>query len=108
MPNNQLYYLLRSEEGDSFDITGYVTLMSPILAGKQSLKLSQSEFTRIERFILPDDWSSKKNVALEYFSSGVQKAAIDDELIVIKQLSHRGYLVYKDDESGLLVLQKKR
>jgi len=107
IPNNILYSIIRSESGEAFDLNTYVNLMAPIIAGDQELKLSKDTFDQIKPFVLPAGWLSMDIKVLDYFRNGVQHSSIADELVTIKKLDLAGYLIHKDDETGLLVLRKK-
>jgi len=104
IPNSNLYYILQSEKGEKYNITTYIDIMTPVVLGEQELELSQNLFDEIRPYILPANWATKNIKGLDYFKNGVQNLEIEHELEIIKQLNLQGYLIYKDDETGLLVL----
>lgn len=103
IPNDKLYYILSEEVGNDFDLDTYKKIMKPIMQYGSHLIVSNNQFDEFSPYILPADWSQQVYESSKLFHNNIQKAEIDNELILIKQLFESKYIVYKDDETGLLV-----
>lgn len=106
IPNNKLYYIFNSEKRGEFDIESYMNVIYPILAKDDVLEVSEGTFNKLQSYFLQANWASKEINIDDYFIDGVQVAPIEDEKTIIKQLYDMGYLTYKDDETGMLVLKE--
>ena len=106
IPNSRLYAILKDQKGDDYTIDAHIDLLSQEIINKKEVELNNDSFDSIEPYILPKNWNAKAFDLSKLFEDGIQASEIDDQLILIKQLSKKGYLVYKDDETGLIVIRK--
>lgn len=103
IPNDRLFSILSKELGEEFDLDSYVKLIAPVVCKQKQFELSKKTLNKVTPYILPPNWDVKVIDISKLFTNDVQSSIIDDELILIRQLIEKGYLVYKDDETGLLV-----
>jgi len=106
IPNNQLYYIIRSEREEGLDLESYLKLLLPKIEENEALNLTEEVYDKLQSYFLPSDWASRKLKIGDYFKDGVQHTELDNEGVIIMQLYLKGYLVYKDDETGMLVLRE--
>ena len=105
IPNNQLYYIIVSETKEGFGLESYINLLLPKIKEHEALESTEEVYDKLKPYFLPSDWASKNIKIGDYFKDGVQFKELNEEGVLIMQLYLKGYLVYKDDETGLLVLR---
>lgn len=98
IPNSRLYVILKNQKGNDYTIDAHIDLLSQVITKNKEVELSKGSFASIEPYILPKNWNAKAFDISKLFEDGVQASEIDDQLILIKQLYQKGYLVYKDDD----------
>lgn len=106
IPNNKLYHIISSENTGTTHIKSYIKMIYPILANDEMLEVSEDTYNKLKPFFIQPNWALNEINIDNFFSDGVQCAQIEDERVIIKQLHAKGYLTYKDDETGMLVIRK--
>jgi hypothetical protein len=103
IPNDRLFFILSQEYGGEFSLDSYIKMLKPILQEQELLVINYNIFEKITPYILPQDWKGQVFETSRLFDNNIQNVEINNELVLIKQLYEAGYIVYKDDETGLLV-----
>ncbi len=103
IPNDRLYSILNQFYGNELKLNSYIKLIEPVLKEQGSLPIENNVFEKINPYIIPKDWNFPTLEKPEMFYENIQNGKINNELILIRQLFESGYIVYKDDETGLLV-----
>jgi len=103
IPNDRLFFNLSQEYGKEFSLKSYIKILKPILQKQDTLLISHDIFKKITPYVLPQDWRGQVFEMSNLFDENIQNDEINNELVLIKKLFDSGYIVYKDDETGLLV-----
>ncbi|MDF9800149.1 hypothetical protein OKW21_005412 [Catalinimonas alkaloidigena] len=101
-----LYYIINSEKTGTIPIKSYINLIYPILVKDKLLEVSEDTYNKLKPFFIQPNRTLNEINIDDYFSGGVQHTQIENEKIIIKQLYNKGYLTYKDDETGMLVIKE--
>lgn len=103
IPNERLYSILSQEYGEDFTMELYINMLLPVLQEQEPFLVQKTTFKKITPYILPEDWNEQVFKIQDLFYNNIQSAKINHELVLIRQLFDLGYVVYIDDETGLLV-----